>query len=102
VGVRGTFGTHDAGSHLPFYYEAMRTVVGEDARDSDEKCVEVLAEDGVGEEAVSGKRSRDIEADHVLLRMAGNGDVVVINQDFDGKLLAHTQARGFGVVALHL
>ena len=37
-----------------------------------------------------------------FLRMAGDGDVVVVDEDLDVELLADGEPRGLGIVAFHL
>ena len=54
-------------------------------------------------EAVADKRPREVVAGHVVVRMAGDGDVVVVDQELDvDPFCDHREARGLGVVALHL
>ena len=44
----------------------------------------------------------DIVALHVLARMAGDGDVVVVDEQLDLEVAGHGIAGGLGVVAFHL
>ena len=67
-----------------------------------EKRVEVFAHHRVGQKPVAGERARQVVADHVFLRVAGDRDVVVVDQHLDVQLLDRRQPRGLGVVAFHL
>ena len=102
VRMRRSLGAFDAGRHLALDDQCVRAVVREDAAQVDVQLIQILAHHGVDGQSVAGERAREVVADHVLLRMAGDGDVVVIDEHLEIELLAHAKPRGFGVVPFHL
>jgi hypothetical protein len=64
--------------------------------------LDVLAVAAVHVHAVALQRLADVVARQVVRGMAGDRDVVVVNDHLDVDLLRHGEARRLGVVALHL
>ena len=80
VRMWAALGSLDSRRHRPLDDQRVRPIVGEDTAKIDVQGVKVLAHRRFGGEAIARQGAAQIVADHVLLRVAGNGHVVVIDQ----------------------
>ena len=95
----------DAGhahGHLALDDHGRRPGGGDRRAHGSEQGVQVLAVAGLHGQAVSAQGAGQIVAGHVVGGVAGDGDVVVVEQEFDGQLPGHRVAGGLGVAALLL
>ena len=102
VRLGAAFGADDARGHGPLDDQGVRPLLGERAAEVDVQRVEILAHGRFGLQAVAGQCPGQVVAGHVLLRVARDRDIVVIDEHLDVELLADREARGLGVVAFHL
>lgn len=72
--------------------------MGEDLAETSPKGVKVLALDGDNLQPVARKGLREVVALHVLGRVAGNGNIVVIDDKLDVEVLRDSQTGGLRVV----
>lgn len=72
--------------------------MGENLAETSPEGVKVLALDGDNLQTVARKGLREVVALHVLRRVAGNGDVVVIDDELDVKVLRDGQTGGLRIV----
>ena len=76
--------------------------MGDNRAETGPKRVQVLAVHGDHLEAVARKRLLEVVALEVLGGVAGDGDVIVVNDELDVQALRNSQTGGLGVVALLL
>lgn len=70
----------------------------EDLTKSGPKGVKILTLDGDNLQTVARKGLRKVVALHVLGRVTGNGDVVVIDDELDVEVLCDGQTSGLRIV----
>ena len=97
-----TLGAGDARGHGPLDDQRVRLLLGERTADVDVEGVEILAHGRFRLQAVAGQGPGQVVAGHVVLRVARDRDIVVVDEDLHIQLLGDRQARRFGVVAFHL
>src|SRR5699024_352821 len=99
---RFSFDAAHAGRHLPFDHDTDRPVTDEGRTDAAVQIREVFTVAAVHFAAVPLERVVHAEAGQVLLRVAGDGHVVVVDEQFHVQVLRHREPGGFRVVAFHL
>ena len=88
--------------HLALDDHGRRPGGGDRRAHGSEQGVQVLAVAGLHGQAVSAQGAGQIVAGHVVGGVAGDGDVVVVEQEFDGQLPGHRVTGRLGVAALLL
>lgn len=101
VAVDGAFEGFDAGGHFAFVDEGDGAFAVDGAADADEEAVEVFALADIDGEAVAFEGFGDAVAGEVIAGVAGDGDIIVIDEEFDVEILGDGHACGLGVVAFH-
>jgi hypothetical protein len=97
-----TLHAFDARCHRALDDQRVRIIVAKHTAKIDVQRVKVLAHRRLGGKAIARKCAAQVIADHVLLRMAGNGHVIVIDHHLDIEVLAQHQTSGLRVVPFHL
>lgn len=72
--------------------------MGEDLAETSPKGVKVLALDSHNLQTVTGEGLREVVALHVLGRVAGNGNIVVIDDKLDVEVLRDSQSGSLRIV----
>ena len=78
---------------------SSRTLVGDDLAKASPESVNVLAIDGDDLQTVYGQRLADLVALQVLRGVAGDGDVVIVDDQLHVEVLCDGETRRLGVVA---
>ena len=102
MGARTALRPLDSGRHGTLDHQGVGNRVAKRTAQIDIQGVQILTHRGLGDEAIPGQGAGEVVTGHVLLRMAGDGDVIVVDQHFDVQLFADGEAGRFGIIAFHL
>ena len=94
---RDTHGTHNA-----FGNDGSRAVMVDDLDQTSPEGIDVLSLDSYNLEAVTLESLGEVVSFEVLRRVAGNGNVIVVDEEFDVEILSDCKPSGLCVVTFLL